>query len=222
VGGIAYARCVFDIRSTASILSLLRGRVIDAELGSLLWLLGEGGAPITVASTGGDGDRASILAALDDLVPPSGPRPVGVRAGSLADVLAKSNRRSLPMVGASPPPEAGPRTGVVLILERPGAVGDRIVAAHLVRPPMRDAGGHVQRPGPAVLATWDERAGRWDHFAWGIAPELAAMAGLKTGDVEPELARRTEYLAALAETDIVDAASVRSALHGYHHGAGPT
>ena len=62
-----------------------------------------------------------------------------------------------------------PATGVVLILDGAG----RVVAAHLQRPPLRDGAGHVQRLGPAVLATWDDRLDGWEHFAWGVMPELA-------------------------------------------------
>jgi hypothetical protein len=100
-------------------------------------------------------------------------------------------------------------------------VGDRVVtAAHLVRPPLRDAGGHVRKQGPAVLAVYDEAAGAWDHYAWGIGPEVADLAGIKSGDLEPELARRTEYLRGLAAAGIVGREEVRSAIHGYRHGAG--
>ena len=52
--------------------------------------------------------------------------------------------------------------GAVLVLEVDGEPGGgtggppgRVVAAHRLRPVARDAGGHVQRLGPAVLAIWD-------------------------------------------------------------------
>jgi len=206
---------VFDARRTDSVVALIRSRVIDVELAALLWLLGEGGVAMTVASAGGDEERVAVASALDDLVPPSGPRPVAVRGASLADVLARTTRKALPLLGAAPPPAPGPRQGVVIIL-----ANGRVAAAHLVRPPLRDAGGHIQKPGPAVLATFDEQADAWDHFAWGIAPELAELAGIRSGDVEPELARRAEYLVGLADAGIDGADAVRSALHGYRHGAG--
>jgi hypothetical protein len=206
---------VFDERPRSSIIALIEARTLDPDLGALLWLLGEGGVPMTVASADGEIERESVAAALDDLVPPSGPRPMAVRGGSLADVLARTSRRALPLLGGASAPVPSPRTGIVLIL-----AGGRIAAAHLVRPPLRDAGGHVRKPGPAVLATFDQRSGRWDHFAWGIAPELADLAGVRAGDVEPELERRAEYLRALVSAGIDGADAVRSALHGYRHGAG--
>lgn len=87
------------------------------------------------------------------------------------------------------------RLGIVLVL---GPVeGDdpaRVAAAHYVRPLARDAHGHPQRLPPAVLATWDGRAGRFEHFAWGAAAELAERTGRRTGDFEAERERRAEAL----------------------------
>ena len=82
--------------------------------------------------------------------------------------------------------------GAVLVLGSSGTAGNvgglvsRVVAAHYLRPVARDAGGHVQRLGPAVLATWDAARSRYDHFAWGIYPELAARTGRRAGDLEHE------------------------------------
>ncbi|MDR3545748.1 MAG: hypothetical protein P4L30_08305 [Candidatus Limnocylindrales bacterium] len=82
--------------------------------------------------------------------------------------------------------------GVVLVLGSDGGAGSsgrpaaRVVAGHYLRPVARDAGGHVQRLGPAVLATWDAARSRYDHFAWGIYPELAARTGRRAGDLEHE------------------------------------
>jgi hypothetical protein len=80
------------------------------------------------------------------------------------------------------------RVGLVLALEE-SAAGPRVVAAHYVRPLARDAHGHVQRLPPAVLATWDPEADRWDHFAWGVLPELADRTGRRPVDFEREQAR---------------------------------
>lgn len=89
------------------------------------------------------------------------------------------------------------RLGVVLVLSA-GPHGDgvppRIVAAHYLRPVARDMHGHVQRLGPAVLATGDPVTGRFEHFAWGVTPELALRAGRRAGDFEIELERRREEL----------------------------
>jgi hypothetical protein len=93
-------------------------------------------------------------------------------------------------------PAAGPRDRV------PGP-GHRVVAAHYLRPVARDAGGHVQRLGPAVLATWDAERGAYDHFGWGIYPELAARTGRRAGDLEGEHRDRAEQVRPGAPADPV-------------------
>jgi len=113
--------------------------------------------------------------------------------------------------------------GVVLVVERtaPSAGGsgqgrvDRVVAAHYVRPLARDAAGHVQRLGPAVLATWEPRSGRFEHFAWGLIPELAVRVGRRAGDFELEQDRRREYLVVLAAGGVAGRDDVRAALDGF-------
>ena len=77
----------------------------------------------------------------------------------------------------------------------------RVVAAHYLRPGARDAGGHVQRLGPAVLATWDADRGAYDHFGWGIYPELAARTGRRAGDLEAAHRARAEELRSRASTN---------------------
>jgi hypothetical protein len=77
----------------------------------------------------------------------------------------------------------------------------RVVAAHYLRPVARDAGGHVQRLGPAVLATWDADRGAYDHFGWGIYPELAARTGRRAGDLEAAHRARAEELRSRASTN---------------------
>ena len=119
------------------------------------------------------------------------------------------------------------RLGVVLVLRAyappPGDVNSgpvrRVVAAHYVRPVFRDGHGHVQRLGPAVLATWDESRDRFEHFAWGVLPELAERTGQRAGDFEAELVRREEYLAGLAEAGVTEVADVRTAIEGYRTAA---
>ena len=66
------------------------------------------------------------------------------------------------------------RLGVVLVLRRLDDGRRRVVAAHYVRPTARDEHGHVQRLGPAVLATWDADRDRFEHFGWGITPGARA------------------------------------------------
>jgi hypothetical protein len=107
------------------------------------------------------------------------------------------------------------RLGLVVILRRAGDGLRRIVAAHYVRPTSRDEHGHVQRLGPAVLATWDPDHDRFEHFGWGITPELALRVDRKPGDLEIEVERRRDYLGGLAEASIVDVDAVRAAIEGY-------
>ena len=89
------------------------------------------------------------------------------------------------------------RLGLVVIVKaQPDAPErlPRVVAAHYLRPVARDMHGHVQKLGPAVLTTWDDRAGRFEHFGWGVTPELAMRTGRHAGDFEIELERRREAL----------------------------
>ena len=88
------------------------------------------------------------------------------------------------------------RLGVVLVLggDPDGTV--RVEAAHYLRPAARDAGGHVQRLPPAVLATWNPTTSRFDHFAWGVVDEIAWRAGRRPLELEREQARRAAAFAA--------------------------
>jgi len=175
-----------------SLVGVIREGVVDAELAALVWLLAEGGIPIHVAGSDGTLIRR-VVGALEAVV-----GEVGVVAGrSLEDVLG---------VTSGDPA----RLGVVLVLDR-----DRVVAAHYVRPPLRDAGGHVRAQGPAVLATWEPGPATFEHFAWGVIPELAERARLRPGDFEIEHDQRREFLAGLVAAGIVDASAVRAALGGY-------
>jgi hypothetical protein len=95
----------------------------------------------------------------------------------------------------------------------------RVVAVHYVRPVARDQHGHIQRLGPAVLATWDEDADEFEHFAWGVIPELAERTGRRAGDFEIEQERRREYLAGLVAAGVVEVDPVRTAIDGYRAAA---
>lgn len=112
------------------------------------------------------------------------------------------------------------RLGIVLILRSVDHDRRRVVAAHYVRPTSRDEHGHVQRLGPAVLATWDPARDRFEHFGWGVSPELALRVGRKAGDFELEVDRRRDYIAGLAEAGIVDVDAVRAAIAGYRSTTG--
>ncbi len=96
-----------------------------------------------------------------------------------------------PAVGTDPDERA--RLGIVLAVADDAGT-PRVTAAHYVRPVALDSHGHVQRLPPAVLATRNA-AGRWDHFAWGLAPELAGRLGIRPIELEREQARRAADLA---------------------------
>jgi hypothetical protein len=103
--------------------------------------------------------------------------------------------------------------GVVLVVESraEAAHEPRVVAAHYLRPLMRDAGGHERRQRPAVLATWDPRGDRWEDFAWGIGPDLADRCRMRAGDFEVERARRAGFLADLVTRGALDAGALDGA-----------
>jgi hypothetical protein len=108
---------------------------------------------------------------------------------SLEDVLA---RLAQPPVGAIDDELAW--LGVVLVL----GAGSRVEVAHYLRPVARDPGGHVQRLPPAVLAAWNGKTARYDHFAWGVTAELAARTGRRPIDLDREQSRRASVIAATA------------------------
>lgn len=145
-----------------------------------MWLLGERGVPLVVASREA-GAAEAVGAALE-----------GVNGTLFADSLEEVARLGGGSATAGLPDEL--RDLGVVVVVRPIGDGLRIVAAHYVRPLERDAGGHVQRRGPAVLATWDPESGEWAHFAWGVATELAERAGMALADFESERGRRAELL----------------------------
>jgi hypothetical protein len=107
------------------------------------------------------------------------------------------------------------RLGVVLVLRIMPGGERRVMAAHYVRPVARDAGGHTQRLGPAVLATWDPSSDALEHFWWGVLPELAERTGRRAGDFEAEQARRATYLLGLAESGVTGWHDVATAIAGY-------
>jgi hypothetical protein len=105
--------------------------------------------------------------------------------------------------------------GSVLVMRRLDDGRRRVVAAHYVRPVARDEHGHVQRLGPAVLATWDPETDTFEHFGWGVTPELARRVGRHAGDFEIEVDRRREHLERLVATGVTDPQRARDAIRAY-------
>jgi hypothetical protein len=132
-----------------------------------------------------------------------------IHGESLDDVFAMLRR---PPVGLTD--DELSHLGVVLVLRRVGP-RRRVVAAHYVRPVSRDAHGHVQRLGPAVLATWDPATDRLEHFGWGVAPELAIRTGRRAGDFEIEAGARRALLDELVASRVTDSERVRAAIAGH-------
>jgi hypothetical protein len=197
----------------------------------LLWLLAEDGVPLIVAGEREAADRAAVATAILD-VPPERPwvvfdadrdRPdaetlgaalrggvtpaVILRAASLREVM---DRLSAPPDGL--PDDAVRRLGVALILSPEGLGPVRVAAAHYLRPIERDGAGHVQRRPPAILATFDPDVGGFEHFAWGITPELADRVDRSQADFERRQTARSTSLARLAATADRDAARTRRTL----------
>ena len=102
--------------------------------------------------------------------------------------------------------------GCVVILQRLDDGRRRVVAAHYVRPILNDVHGHTQRMAPALLATWDPGQDRFEHFGWGITPELAFRVGKRSGDFELEVERRRAFLDGLVVAGAAGVDDVRSAL----------
>jgi hypothetical protein len=165
-----------------SVRAMVADGLADIELAALLWLLGDHGVPLVLASRE-PGAADAIRAALPGLS--------GTLAAASLDEVARLGGGS----AAHGLPDELRDLGVVIVVGRSDGIL-RISAAHYVRPIERDAGGHVQRRGPAVLATFDERAGEWAHFAWGVEAELAERAGLDQAELGRSLDRRLELLAA--------------------------
>lgn len=223
-----------------SLVGLVARGVLDAELAALVWVLVEARVPLVVAApedrVGAGGQLvAGIIGSVhpdesaDQLTGPltaagatslvRGRRAGGVlAAGSLAEVRAR--------LGGGPMPLSEDQLtflGCVLVI---GEASDgrkgrlRVTAAHYVRPLARDAHGHSQRLDPAVLAAWDPRLERYEHFAWGVLPEIAARLGRRSGDLEADLHHRRDDLAGLAKAGVTELDEVRRLIAGYRVGWG--
>jgi len=209
------------IAMSPAITGWIQGGTLDAELAALISIMIENGLPLVVAAA--TDSRASgwnggeVRDALGRILLTSGlrpvaniqtPAPVAVDAGSLESVLARMPLLSLQAADAS-----GARVAIVVVLGTDAADDTwRITAAHLLRPPLRDGHGHLQRQGPAVLATWDPAMRRFEHFSWAVLSELAALIERPAGDLESEISARTDLLAGLVTHQVEDPGAVRLAI----------
>jgi hypothetical protein len=165
------------------------------QAGELGWTLKRGSAPVAPASPGAvmvadvvPGGTWGEAAHLAIRALTAGYSLSGAAGGAaLDDVLG---RLALPPVSAID--DELTRLGVVLVLD----AGARVRIAHYLRPVARDSGGHVQRLPPAALAAFNASTGRYDHFAWGVAGELAGRTGWRPIAFEREQALRARAIAA--------------------------
>jgi hypothetical protein len=218
-----------------SLVELIARGVLDAELAALVWLLVEGRVPLVVAAPAGraaaggqllDGILGSIRPedasdARSAVLTPAGAASLvrGRRAGGVVEAGSLSEVRQ--RLGSGPLPLSADQLtflGCVLVLDeatdgRRGRL--RVTAAHYVRPLARDAHGHAQRLDPAVLAIWDDRLGRYEHFAWGVLPEVAARLDRRAGDLEADLHHRRDDLAGLAKAGVTNLDEVQRLIAGY-------
>lgn len=228
-----------------SLVGLVARGVLDAELAALVWVLVEARIPVIVAAPEGRAGAGGQLVAailgsihpdenLEPLLQPMGAAGAGSlvrgrRAGGVVEAQSLGDVRL--RLGGGPLPLSEDQLtflGCVLVVEEEGAGSAaggrrgrlRVTAAHYVRPLARDAHGHPQRLDPAVLATWDPRLGKYEHFAWGVIPEIAARLGRRTGDLEADLHHRRDDLAGLAKAGVTALAEVRTLVAGYRVGWG--
>jgi hypothetical protein len=204
-----------------SVLPLLRDGVVDPGLVALAWLLLEGGVPLIVTGPAGAGARTELAGALlsidpdrawlvvdADVDPPTLARLSALLLGGAGlgiSVAGADLSAALERLHAPPgqlPFDAIRRLGLVVTAVQTSR-GVRCRVVHYMRPTERDAQGHVQRRPPAILASWDEAADRYDDYAWAITPELAERIGRSQADLEDRRRERAGLLAAGASLEHV-------------------
>jgi hypothetical protein len=66
-----------------------------------------------------------------------------------------------------------------------------------------------------VLATWDEATDGFEHFAWGIMPELGDRVDRSQADLEQRQLDRAGFLATMARTGRMESADWQTAVRRY-------
>lgn len=198
-------------RAERTATELISEGVVDADLCAVLWLLMEAGVPLVVATKYAARAAEEVRGALAGLVGRNHATADGALAGGI--VHGDSLEDVLRLSGAGPDdevPDGARELGVVVVLGQsdPGEPL-RVIRAHYIRPIERDGAGHIQRRPPALLSAWDERAGRLDHFHWGIANELARRAALEPREFEVAHRRRARLLDHLAAAGVFDQGDLR-------------
>jgi len=184
--------------------------------------------PLIVTGEADTAVRAAVAAAVLDIVPerpwvildadrgvPDAETLGATLRGGVTPAItlqAPSLRAVMDLLSAPPdglPDDAVRRLGAVLVVDAAAGAAVRVVAAHYLRPIERDGPGHVQRRPPAVLATWDPATDSFEHFGWGITPELADRVDRSQADLEQRQAARAASLTRLAAAPARDLDPVR-------------
>jgi len=172
---------------------------------------GGGVLVLTAPDLGGSGEsalrRAAARAAVRAVSDRTGIALVAtIRAADLEGVLGR-----LRGLTVAAPDDEIERLGVVMVLGASEDGRPRVVAAHYLRAPAVGPLGRVERRGPAVLATFDAGRGAWDHFGWGIVPELADRVAVSPADLEAAVTVRRETIEALVAHGLRGVAPFRAA-----------
>jgi hypothetical protein len=213
--------------------TLVVERAVDPELAALAWLLVEGEVPLVVTGAASLAERSAVAGAVlsvdpgrpfvlidaDDEAPTLARLSALLRGGlSVGLVIEGPDLQSvfdrLRVAPTSLPDDAIRRLGLVLVIGRT-VRGSRVTVAHYLRPTERDGQGHLQRRPPAVLATWDESTDSFEHFAWGIMPELADRVDRSQADLEQRQLDRAGFLATMARTGGLEAHDWQAAVRRY-------
>jgi hypothetical protein len=199
---------VSDSEIAPTLLGLVVGGEIDAELAALVWLLTEHGVPLVSASPdrgAAQRMRAAFSRAARATQPGLDALPGGtVIADSLEDVLRLSgsaNGRASSSASGGEVSDAARDLGLVIVRD-----AGHVTSAHYIRPVERDGAGHLQRRPPALLAAWSTERQALDHFWWSITEELATRAGMERAEFEDEHERRAGQLAGASDKSVADGA----------------